>query len=101
MELEQKLLEEEMMRQEAEVGLKVNFSRNVKILRKKKLRFLKGLRRLLKCIKQVDYFLYEVVEDLEKMNVTGNMGNMGKGNQKISSYANSGEKNAAQSNGKK
>jgi len=82
MELEQKLLEEEMLRQEAEIKCKKFEDEEIEILKR---------------IKTTTQVHKAVVEDLEKMNVTGAINNnMGKSTPtKISSS------NTATSNGKK
>lgn len=75
-------------------------SLNVKILKKRKLKYLKELKRPLKFTKQVINNLRIVVEDLEKMNITGNLGKFNS-NSKVNSYSISSNEKATSVNGKK
>jgi hypothetical protein len=84
MELEQKILDEEMMRQEAESKCKNLEEEEIEILKR---------------IKTTTQVHKAVVEDLEKMNITGTMTKTS--NPKVSNYASNSNEKSPITNGKK
>jgi hypothetical protein len=69
-------------------------------LKKRKSKYLKESKLLLKYIKQVINKFNLVVEDLEKMNITGNLGKINS-NSKVNSYSVSSNDKPTSVNGKK